>query len=103
MRLAAALLGIALLLPTVAQAERVEVRCPTDARGTVALTGDDGTWVATPQSSGPNGYTVESIGGLPALVCHYQLFGADYRVWRRPPPEMPNCHAKTWGFVCSNG
>ena len=39
----------------------------------------NGTWVATPQSSGPNGYSVEAIGGQPALVCHYQLFGADYR------------------------
>jgi hypothetical protein len=102
MRIAAALLGAVLLLPTAALAEQWDVRCPTDARGTVALTGSDGNWVATPQSSGPSGYSVEAIGGQPALVCHYQLFGADYRVWRRPPPEVPNCRAESWGFICSN-
>ena len=102
MRIAAALLAGLLLLPTAARAETWDVLCPTEARGEIRLTGDDGSWVATPQSSSVVGRAVEQIGGQPALVCLYRIFGTDYRVWRRPPSEVPNCRAESWGFLCSN-
>lgn len=102
MRVAAALLAGLLLLPGALRAETWDVVCPTEARGTIALIGNDGNWVATPQSSGVVGRAVEDIGGQPALVCLFRIFGTDYRVWRRPPPEVPNCRAESWGFLCSN-
>ncbi len=91
-----------LFLPTAARAESWDVVCPTEARGSVELQRNDGTWVATPQSSAVTGRAIESIGGQPALVCLYSLFGSDYRVWRRPPPEVPNCTVQDWGFLCSS-
>ena len=102
MRIAAALLGALLLLPAAARAETWDVVCPTEARGTIALTGNDGNWVATPQSSSVVGRAVDQIGGQPALICLYRIFGTDYSVWRRPPPEVPNCRVESWGFLCTN-
>ncbi len=102
MRIAAALLGALLLLPAAARAESWDVVCPTESHGYVELRPNDGNWVATPQSSGVVGRAVENIGGLPALVCIYRLYDADYRAWRRPPPEVPNCHVEPWGFICTN-
>jgi hypothetical protein len=79
----------------------VTLPCPAEARGTVSHTGD-AAWVATTQSSRVVLSSVEQIGGQPALVCTYRMFGGDYWIYRRPPAEYPHCTRSSGpiGFFC---
>lgn len=88
-----------------ASAEEWDVACPNEARGTVTHNGG-AEWTATPQSSTVRSVSVERIGGAPALVCRYRLFGQDYVIWRRPPIEVPYCRVMPGSnrlFLCNNG
>ena len=92
--------------------EQWDVPCPPTARGTVTYEGGGAAgmemeWTATPQSSGVQSASIEDMGGTPALVCHYQMFGHDYWIWMRPPTQVPFCVVGEPGgrvmFVCNNG
>ncbi len=78
--------------------------CPTEARGVVSHTGD-AAWTATNQSSRVTEARVEMIGGQPALVCIYRMFGGDYWIHRRPEAPFMRCgggdqgHGRL-GFTC---
>lgn len=70
--------------------ETWDVACPDNARAAVSHDGD-AVWTATTQSSGVQSLSIETLGGSQVLVCHYQMFGTDYWIWRRPPTEVPFC------------
>jgi hypothetical protein len=80
----------------------VTLPCPAEARGTVSHTGD-AAWVATTQSSRVVLATIEQIGGQPALVCTYRMFGGDYWIYRRPPADYPYCRrsSSALSFFCT--
>lgn len=84
-------------------APNVVLACPTDARGVVTHNGD-AEWVATTQSSRPVLASIEQIGGQPALVCTYHMFGGDYWIYRRAPVDYPRCRrsdTSSVSFYCT--
>ncbi len=88
-----------------ALAETRDIACPREARGVVSHNGD-ADWTATNQSSPILSISMERIGGQPALVCHYRMFGGDYWIWRRPPIAVQICAplpGSNWIFSCNNG
>ena len=84
-------------------APNVVLDCPLEARGVVTHNGDAG-WITTNQSSHRQDARVESIGGQPALVCTYLMFGGEYWIYQRPPVGFPRCRrldSGTPGFYCT--
>lgn len=99
------LLAALIVLPAPAQAAEHEYhRCPAEARGTVSHNGAT-DWLATNQSSRPTNALVSDIGGQPALVCVYRMFGSDYWIYKRPSAQFARCSVRSdtearFAFYC---
>ena len=83
-----------------AQAAPEVFECPTETRAEVRHAGDD-TWIATNQASGLHRLEIQRIGTQRAMVCVYNLFGANYWVYRPFPPRATcEVNARERRFYC---